>query len=358
MKKVIIVIMIILIVLSPRLYWMFKPAKALTIAVIDKTVPKTDYREHNGLFWLLEHRKIVKPNGELYDIGQDYFGYDPYEQKETVKYKVNSNIDLIYIADTYGVYTDDLEDHPEGERTKKIYGGMDLLEWNEIMESRSEKTTLIAEFNSFALPTEETTRKIMEKNLNVEWSGWTGRYFSDLNSDEIPPWLIRNYENQYSEKWDFSGSGIAFVHTSDQVVVIDNSSNEDFVSFQLTEQGRISFERVQSSHYMYWFDIVSPIEGSQVLAEYKLNLNADEKEQLVKAGIPTNFPAIIHNKKNKTYYFAGDYADYPKQKLAKWEKSTILLGGLADDDSEFYWSTYVPLMNDIIDEILKENRDE
>ncbi|MFK2826878.1 hypothetical protein QYG89_14580 [Bacillus sp. B190/17] len=356
MKKVIIFITIILVLFSPRFYWMFKSAAALDIAVVDKTVPKKDYREHNGLFWILENKKIVKPNGELYDIGRDYFGYDPYEQKETVSYDVTRNVDLIYIADTYGVYSDDLQDLPEGERTQKVYGGMDLLEWNAVMESKGKDTTLIAEFNSFAEPTDKVTRKIMERNIGVVWSDWIGRYFKELDSSEIPPWLIRNYENQYKEKWDFKGPGLAFVHTSDRVVVLGKHDVKDFVSVQLTQQGEKQLDGVSSSNYMYWFDIVSPMEGSDILAEYELHLTSKGEEQLIQSGIPTKFPAVVHHAENKTYYFAGDYTDYPKKSLAKWEKAPLLLKGFSNDDSQFYWSTYVPLMNEVIEKIIEQKR--
>ena len=354
MKKLIIGVLIIFILLLPLILWIIKPSTVLTIAVIDKTVPLQDYREHNGLFWILEHYKIIKPDGELYDIGRDYFGYDPYDQKANESFHADRPLDLIYIADTYGVYNDDLKELPEGERSKKLYGGMNLLEWNKIIESKLATTTLIAEFNSFASPTDETTRSVMEKNLGIKWSGWTGRYFDDLNNDDIPPWLIRNFEQQYEKKWMFDGAGLAFVHTSDKVIIVESNGTKENVTFQMTEQGLERFVEVQSSPYMYWFDIVAPIEGSSILGEYELHISNEQKKILEDNGIPLNFPAIIHNQNNKTYYFAGDYADYKEKTFAKLLGIDRFLKVFANGDSDFYWSTYVPLMNKVLEQIIVE----
>ncbi|OZI11144.1 hypothetical protein CEW92_13175 [Bacillaceae bacterium SAS-127] len=354
MKRILILIAVLLLIFSPRILWSLKTPTPLDIAVVDKTVPKTDYREHNGLFWILDNEKIFNDRGDTYDIGRDYFGYDPYDQKPFPPFSASGPFDLIYIADTYGVYSNDLKETPDGERSKHIYGGMDLLEWNQIMNSRDQQSTLIAEFNSFATPTDSTTRSVMEENLNVEWTGWAGRYFSDLNSEEIPPWLIRNYEKQYKKKWSFEGSGIAFVHLSDQVVVLGDQEKRPFVQFQLTKEGTKHYEHVNDSHYMYWFDIVHPQEGAVVEAEYDLHLSQQEKEQLKDAQIPTNFPAIVHHEQEKTYYFAGDYADFPKQSLAKWSGAPYLFWLFTDNESQFYWHSYVPLMRHILTDIAEE----
>ncbi|WP_062197103.1 hypothetical protein [Massilibacterium senegalense] len=354
MKRLIWPFLLILLLFSPHLYWLLKPVIPIEIAVVDKTVPKKDYREHSGLFWILKNEKIVKSDGELYDIGRDYFGYDPYDQKPLPPYQAKQPLDLIYIADTYGVYSNDLQEKPDGERSKHIYGGMDLLEWNAVMDSKEKQTTLIAEFNSFATPTDRIARDVMQQNLNIEWSGWTGRYFANLNSDEIPPWLIRNYESQYKKKWKFDGSGIAFVHISDKVVVLDESESDGFVSFELTNDGEKQYKNVSASKYMYWFDVVKPINGSVVEAEYKLLLTKEGKKELKDANIPTTFPAVIHHNENNTYYFAGDYADFPKQAFAKWQGSPLLFWVFANDDSAFYWRSYVPLMKEILDDIKEQ----
>lgn len=351
LKKIIFAILLVLLFFSPRIYWMLKPATSIDIAVVDKTVPRDDYREHNGLFWMLKNEKITRPDGELYDIGRDYFGYDPYENSPKESFDLDRTVDLIYIADTYGVYTDDLEEKADGDRSEKIYGGMDLLEWNKLMASKGEDTTLIAEYNSFATPTDAVTRGVMEDNLSVEWSGWAGRYFDDLNSAEVPAWLIDNYENQQSKKWAFEGEGIAFVHLSDQVIVLGEDDIDGKVLFQLNEEGAKKFPKAEESTYAYWFDIVTPKNDAAVLASYKLPISENGFMTLKEAGVPWTFPAIIHHPENKTYYFAGDFADYTKTNLQKWQGSPYFMSIFSNDVTNFFWSSYIPIMKDILSEI-------
>lgn len=354
MKKIGLLIILLIVITLPFTLWLIKETTPLEIVVVDKTVPKKDYREHNGLFILLNSKKIVKENGQSYDIGADYFGYDPYDQVPFPSYEVNKEADLLYIADSYGVYSDDLLDEPDGKRSKQIYGGMDLLEWNKVMESKTDTTTLIAEFNSFATPTDAITSDIMQKNLGVLWSGWTGRYFADLASEEIPAWMINNYEAQTNEKWEFEGSGLGFVNLKDEVVILDDEYGQGDVNFELTNLGHEKFETVDASKYMYWFDIISPLENSEILATYNLKVTEEGEKILQDAGIPTVFPAVVHQEKEKTYYFAGDYADFPNKALTRLVGAPELYKFLSSKETQFFWLTYFPMMSEILEEIKQE----
>lgn len=351
MKKILIVLIIALCIFSPRIYWQLKEETQLDVLIIDKTVPNTDYREHKGLLWFLTNEKIVKENGKLYDRGVDYFGYDPYEGQPMEPYKYAEKKDLIYVSDTYGVYSDDLKIVSEGERSELIYGGMDLAEWNEIMKTKSDSNVLIAEYNSFATPTNEAVRKVMEKDLNVQWSEWIGRFFPDLNSEEVPPWLKTNYESQYNKEWTFKQGGLALVHNSDRVVIIDEKQMNSLVQFQPTNLGKEKFEGISNSTYPYWFDIVEPVNDAVVLAEYKINVNEEAEKELVEQGIPTIFPAITFHEDNQIYYFSGDFADYTKDNLMKWQGSEKIMRIFSNEDSDFIWAAYIPVMRQIVNEL-------
>lgn len=348
MKKIFFVLIVVFMVLSPRILWAFKSGVSLDVLVIDKTVPTTDYREHNGLFWFLTNEKIVKPGGELYEIGLDYYGYDPYEEKAMNPYVATGTKDLIYIADTYGVYSEDLVRFSEGERSEKLYGGMDSTEWRSIMQDKGPETVLIAEYNSFASPTDEAAREVISDDLGVHWSGWSGRFFADFTSSEIPSWLIDNYERQYSKKWSFEQGGLAFVHTSDQILIIDEQQMLEQVQFNMTEWGDTLFEKVNDSDYHYWFDIVEPIGGGKAIAEYTLALAEDAQVILESAGIPLVFPAVTYNEGSNTYYFSGDFADYTKDNLMRWHRGDVLMRAFSNDESTFFWTTYIPLMRQIL----------
>ncbi len=354
MKRFLILLLVVLLALSPRLFWSFKESKQLTVNVIDKTVPKKDYREHNGLFQVLDYEKVIDASGELYDIGKDYFGFDPYDKVPGPIYKTEKTPDLIYVTDTYGVYDDDLDDIPDGERSTIIDGGMTLLEWNAIMASKSEETTLIAEFNSFASPTEESVSNIMQKNLGVQWTGWTGRYFPDFSNEEVPAWLIQEYEAQYEKSWNFTNEGIALNHSSGKVVILDHKASEGIIEFAPTAEGKKQFSSMGKAPYMYWFDIVEPNTDTTELARYTLNLSEKGTALLKDAGIPTEFPAIVHNANSKTYYFAGDFADFDKRAFTKWQLFPKFYQLFATDTSEFYWNSYFPMLSKILNEISDE----
>ncbi|PIC79018.1 hypothetical protein CSV75_13675 [Sporosarcina sp. P18a] len=352
MKKIAIAILLILLVLSPRIYWAFKEEKILDIAVIDKSVAKEDYREHNGLFHVLEGKKIVRPDKEPYDKSLDYYGFDPYDQVAMEPFHERP-LDMIYVADTYGVFSDDLKAKPDGSRSKLLYGGMELMEWNELMASKGEDTTLIAEFNSFASPTSEEISTIMQKELGITWTGWIGRYFTDLSNAEVPQWLIEGYKEEKNSEWLFAGSGLAFVHISGKVIVLDGQENKSAAHFKLTKDGKEKFPKVYSSNYMYWFDVVEPFEQTKILATYEFNLTEKGRSVLQEADIPQVFPAVLHQEQANTYYFAGDYADFDKNPIVKWQGVHTVYKYFAKDVSAFYWLTYYPMMEEILDETYK-----
>ena len=88
----------------------------LDVVVVDKTVPFADFREHRALFWMLRHLKIVTPDGVPYDSEQHYVGAfpgpepgDPPRETTSLTAERASAADVVYIADTYGVYEGDLE---------------------------------------------------------------------------------------------------------------------------------------------------------------------------------------------------------------------------------------------------------
>ncbi len=71
--------------------------------------------------------KYVKKDGSEFDYAKDYFGFYPGETDDQIKDLPLTIADaqLIYIADTYGVYADDLGlDESTSEPSKIVYGGL------------------------------------------------------------------------------------------------------------------------------------------------------------------------------------------------------------------------------------------
>jgi len=349
----------VLFVAWPFLSWQWKGERTLDVAVIDKTVPVEDYREHLGLFWILENAKIVKPDGELYRAEADYYGNHPVQGVAERNLSLNRQPDLIYITDTYGVYRADLgEEKQTGERSEMLYGGLTSYEWEQLMEVKGERTSLILEFNSIASPTSSSVRRSVEKSMGFEWTGWIGRRFPELQSEEVPVWLKKNVEAQTGKPWTLQGEGIAFVDEGDQVVLLQPGDYDGQVRFELTAEGRRQYPGAADSEYGYWFDIMIPDERLAIDATYKLDLSEKGKAKLRENGIPDEFPAVLRDPDQHSYYFSGDYADIGVKYFGKMDppESYYDVLALIREDERFYWQSYVPMMRHILDRIQEEKR--
>jgi len=339
----------------PFLLWQWKEERTLDMIVIDKTVPIDDYREHQGLFWILENAKLTKPDGSWYRAESDYYGNHPSTGIADRNLSLHRHPDLIYVTDTYGVYRADLGERKQtGERSDLLYGGLTAYEWDQIMNAKSEQTTMILEFNSIASPTSESVRQIVEKSMGFRWTGWIGRHFPDLQSEEVPVWLKRNYEAQEGISWDMLiGEGIAFVDESDRIVLLQADDFTGRVRFTLTPQGKHRYPNAADSEYGYWFDVMVPDKRLDIEATYKLQLTEKGSVKLRENGIPDQFPAVLHDPERRMYYFSGDYADIAVKYIARLDppKSLFRLVAKIREDERFYWQSYVPMMNHILDHI-------
>ena len=355
---------ILLVLILPIILWFLEPEKKLQIAIIDKTVPNETFREHLGITWLLNHLKYTNDKSKAYDQQIDYFGFVPIEEQKSYEIRsLPTNYDeyeVIYLADTYGVYTEDLpwiQKSREGARSEKIYGGLEKEEWSAIVErlNKKEKSLLIAEYNTIASPTNETVRNSVGDYLGLDWSGWTGRHFDELDpkkNKEIPKWIL----DEFGDSWKYSGEGYIFVNDIEfEVVVLESEKHmkDGGINIAFTDEGREQFGLADSSDYKYWFDIVNPKDGSTVLANYEWELTREGKDLLRKHGIPLEFAAVISNEHgaSSSYYFAGDFndiADAPFFYQIKGLQSVYKIAQKFSDNA-FYWSIYFPMMKSILE---------
>lgn len=356
-------LVIIFFLLLPAILWLAEPGKKLHIAIIDKTVPNETFREHLGVTWLLNHLKYTDHKNQAFQPSSNYFGFVPNEEKK--KYDIRAlpdhydPYDVIYLADTYGVYDEDLpwiEKKREGSRSGKIYGGLDSEEWDAIIGrlSKKEKSLLIAEYNTFASPTNEAVKNSVTDYLGIDWTGWNGRYFDELDphkNKEIPQWIL----DEYGDKWNYNGAGFILVNDRDYEVIVlemDKHLKEQGIRVSFTKEGTKLFHLKNSPNYEYWFDIVKPKGDAEVLANYDWHLT-DEGEKLLKEhDIPTEFAAVLFREHgpSSSYYFAGDFndlADVPRFYQIKGLQHVYKVAQKFSDQS-FYWSTYFPMMESIL----------
>ncbi|MGF7185862.1 hypothetical protein GGQ84_001955 [Desulfitispora alkaliphila] len=311
-KKLFIIVAFIVIGTAPFYLWQIKQPHTLDVFIFNQATIENSYREHNGLTWVLNQSQYQV------DVGA--------ELPATLEL-----YDLIYIADTYG--------------------GLQADELEKIKKSLWSGTTLIAEHN---------TCGSLNHLLGLEWTGWIGRFFVDLDrTGEVPKWAIESYEKQGKE-WEYSGSGFLFANNEDKVIVLDDPiyATTKGIKFSLTDAGQGLMKSGRNINYNYWFNIVEPLEDTKILGEYHLSITEKGKENLEENGIPATFPAIIKNPAGlyETYYFAGSFArmlSTPSFYQAKgihhiqrlFTSNTVL------SEDVFYWRAYVPMMKSLLDDI-------
>ncbi|GMQ28422.1 hypothetical protein [Algoriphagus confluentis] len=360
------------------LIWRFSPEKNLQVILVDKTVPNREFREHTGVVWALNHGKFKKANGEEYLVDQDYFGFFPDENKEKkgqildlegkstdeIREKVSES-DLVFIADTYGVYESDFS---PVQQERKIYGGMGKPEIELIRQAKDQGKYLIAEFNSMASPTPKSIRSEFENLMGVKWTGWIARYFDELNPEvnpEIPLWLVEMYSFQ-EKKWTFSGSGMVFIRDSGEVeVFVHGLDYQNKVPLVRTQKiNKHGYKLPQVIPYPDWMDIVLVERDYQVISYFDIDPSTLGYERLKKMGLPRFFPSAVFREISggRQYYFAGDFSDMdPDLGYHTFAGLPTLWRGFyvtADHTNRhsFYWNYFQPLLDQIFDEAAKKKK--
>ena len=350
--------------------WLRQPYKILKVMVVDKTVSDATRREHSGLFWVLNHRKIRPPSGEDYLKDRDYYGFFPLRRHRWAIQEpslTQAKPELIYLADTYGVYSEEFYGKALGNRTDLIYGGLRPEELRDLEGALPGCLTLVGEFNTFANPTEGEPRLACERLFGLHWGGWIGRFFPNLEREvEVPPWAVRNYERQTGKEWLFEGPGFLLVSEEDQVEVLEEGVDVEAgrgLRLRARPAGRKSLELPWNARYDYWFDLVQPRPGTEVLADYELPLLPPGERRLKAIGLGRWTPAILSGWQGgtHTYYFAGDFADaWPPpnftrlQGFAEFRRATTR--EVPGDYQSFYWRVFVPMLTRILQETQARKR--
>ncbi len=107
---------------APTATWRDRPILALRVAVVDYTVPFTNFREHAGVMWVLDHQRVATPDGApRWDPARHYVGYQPTARATPRRLETlaSARLDLIYVADTYGV--NKVEPASNFKVTAKVY---------------------------------------------------------------------------------------------------------------------------------------------------------------------------------------------------------------------------------------------
>ncbi|WP_339880701.1 hypothetical protein [uncultured Algoriphagus sp.] len=372
-------LILIFIPLISYLIWIIYPSRKMDIVVVDKTVPNGRYQEHQSIFWALEYLKFQKREGEFYRDNKDYLGFFPDgspsfgtfngagQLSDSEILEKATNLDVLYYADTYGVYEDDFTKVNSEEISEKIYGGLNRGDINLLREAAAQHKTIIAEFNTMASPTSEGIRSEFENLMGLKWTGWIARYFDEMDTTinhDIPKWFINQYVEQHNNFWVPPGPGLAFVHQDGSLEVFSNNLDYRGATPKIRTQriNQHGFKLPEVVPYPDWFDIVLIERDYQVISYYDIDPTDEGKEKLRAMGLPRYFPAAVVRDvgKGQYYYFAGDFSDMqstlgsPRFKgLPKLWRGFHLVSDYTDRKS-FYWNYFYPLLSQILDRTYSE----
>jgi hypothetical protein len=360
---------VVLVLVSPAIVWSFLPERPGAILVIDKTVPVKNYREHYALFWTLNHLKVLNVAGRWFP-DTDYLGWYPDRidaEGHAVRIELEKdalrNKNAVFIADSYGVYLDDLaETKPKNwtpDYSQRMFGGFSLDEASYIEDFVNQGGNVVGEYNTFASPTSGEARRKLERLFGARWTDWAGRYFKELSDmAEVPAWARRNYAAHYGEEWKFRGHGWVITNEDTRIVVLqsglDTMGNE--LEIRVVKKGNFLMTGLpEITPYYYWFDIVIPASGAVVPAEYVFSLTTRGSKKLERFDLPLTFPAIVMKRESPlVVYAAGDFSDNNIDKGAYWiaGKAEVrgLLSGLGGEKSQsgFFWRFYVPYIKNVV----------
>jgi hypothetical protein len=366
-------LLVALLFLIPGGCWVARPTRTLDLVVVDKTVPYRNRIEHRSLFWLLRHLKIRRPEGGRYVTDRDYLGAfpgptpgDPPEHTTELTSERAMRADLVYLADTYGVYHDDLlSGEPMKaalERSPRIYGGCEPAEAEAAAAAVRAGKTLIAEFNTLGSPTSGEARATLEATLGVHWTRWIGRFFAHLDdTSEVPQWMRRDYEREWKKPWEFTGPGYVLMQDDAHCEVLQSNKQVEPIGLTLHKEdaaGALLADARNEISYPYWFDIVGIEKDTTMLASFRWHVTPAGYVRLQARALPVTFAAVTRRSvpgRGPAYYFAGDFADNPLRDapiplagypvLRNWLEGTKLY----PSEDSFYWCFYAPMMTKLLE---------
>lgn len=358
-----------LVLASPALVWWLLPENPLQVVVMDATVPHPTYREHESLSWILNHARTSPPPGRPWTVDRDYVGYYP-ERLDASGSPVRDRLsarhlegaDLLYVADTYGVYTEDLED-PHKVRTaldysERIWGGFNEEETQVILDFARRGGHVVGEFNTFASPTSGQARQDLQGLFQADWTEWSGRYFEELSDvTEVPEWARRHYQKHYQEPWTFQGPGWMLSHEDSRILVLQPHIHVGSRGVRITDVDRthpLMKDVDDDVPFAFWFDVVTPRPGARVLARYRMDVTEAGRQELARFGLEPEFPAVVlASDAPLALYMAGDFSDNHLDRgpywIAGWANFRSLGGSRSTDQRGFFWSFQVPLVEAILD---------
>jgi hypothetical protein len=374
MKKTLLIVVIILAVILALpvfnlLQWFFQSKKPLDIILVDKTSPTLERENHRAISWIITHERYVDSTRTGYNYKKDYFGWFSLRPLRDREYKINDyrltdvinfaqNCEALYIADTYGVTTNDwYRSIFKSRRSRKLYGGLNNTDNLLIKEMKDRNKLVILEYNSFDYPTAAFDSYRTQERLGIQFTGWTGKHFNSLDTTthNFPTWMTQLYRKEHKRPWTFTKSGIVLVSQRNIVVLEEGTHLSSSMPYILSDSVTCQLYGVSEKvAFDEWFDIVNPV-ACNVLSSYSIETTAAGDSLLMNYDIPNIFPAVTQESAVPTvFYFAGNFAYSEKPQWTAMFKSIEMLNRFFyteknEDPRRFFWLYYKPLVSTIFD---------
>lgn len=371
-----IVLLILLIPLWSFLVWYFQPDRVLRVMLLDKTAQDFRQIEHRAFTWVLNHHHYVKPDGTDYSQRIDYLGYFPEpdnllrtnDLRGADQKKIDSianGVDVGYFIDTYGSYYEDWSDRVRDIPEKgKIYGGLESEDVSLLSGLIEKNKLVIAEFSIFGSPTPKVIRERAEALLGVRFTGWVGRYFTELDTSlnqDIPKWIPDLFHQRYDSAYAFKGPGIGFFHEDGRLLILPESEMVHPLPIVETEEHLADALGVDEFiRYPFWFEICEPDTGSRTVSQYRIYAGSQASAKMRALGIPQSFPAVLSTPDWRTIYLAGDFTDNPVGMFTRYFAGVENLHALwydnrnPEDRRKFFWDYYRPFMEGVLERYTDE----
>jgi hypothetical protein len=373
MKKPLLIVVIILAVILALpvinlLRWTFQTKKPMGIIIVDKTVPTMERVKHKSLNWILNNDRIVKKeNKSGYSYRKDYFGFMPTRPLRNHLWDKNeyrladlpelwNKSDAVYFADTYGVFFNDwYQGLNVSRKSRKLFGALNNNDNLLIKEMKDRNKLVICEYNCFDYPTADYESYRIQDRLGIKWSGWTGKYFSSLDTTkkDFPIWMTAMYRRQFKKPWTFNKDGIVLLKDKAIMILESGTQLKSSLPHILTDSAHCAKFKVPSSvAFDRWFDIIDPMENN-VISKFKIETTAIGDSLLSEYGLTNVFPAVVQEPKQmRTYYFSGDFTDtsipvWTSRFVGVEKLKFILYSSKPDDTRRFFWLYYKPLLEEI-----------
>jgi hypothetical protein len=343
----------------------------MNIILVDKTVPNIERLQHKSFSWILTNERFVKKEKKTsYSFRKDYYGFYPQRPLRDHKWDRNDyrltdlinladNNDAVYFADTYGVFFNDwYRGINKSRKSRKLYGGLNNNDFLLIKEMKDRNKLIIMEYNSFDYPTAAFESVRTQEKLGITFSGWTGKYFSTLDTTgpDFPIWMTAMYRKEHKKPWTFSKPGIVILREKNIMVLeegvhLKNAMPQIITDAEYTQKYGVA----EAVPFDQWFDIIDPLQNT-VISDYKIETTAVGDTLLSVYNLTNMFPAVTQESVTKTvFYFSGDFASsdvpYWISRFKGVEKlKGILYSEKPEDPRRFFWLYYRPLVNGIFTE--------